>query len=174
MKDLGLRCVQRDVRPSAQPAHIAHSLPPTAEICNVVGTLAHRGLIVVVLTAVLGASLPIHARAWPNVPMCVADRPVFSETAPTTPVEWEPELICAPYTVSVADLTPQQLLRRAVQAYQHAQELIAAAKYEEARLSSILRIKVCPALPIVSRCKVHASNSCDSSRKRPPISSGKQ
>jgi len=93
--------------------------------------VAHRRLIAVVFAWVLS---PAPGYASPDVPMCVAEQANLVEAPISVERSWVSTAMCGPFTRPIAVAEASPLPGRAIEAYREATQLIAAARYEEARL----------------------------------------
>jgi len=103
------------------------------------GSVTHRRLIAVVFAWVLCSwvawiTRPAPAYASPDVPMCVGDQANLVEAPISVDRPWISTAMCGPFAAPIALAEASPLFSRAVQAYLEATLLVAAARYEEARL----------------------------------------
>ncbi|MDH3727525.1 MAG: lytic transglycosylase domain-containing protein, partial [Myxococcales bacterium] len=96
--------------------------------------MTHRGLIAVVFALVLFSWASPSAHASPEVPMCVADQGHVVEATINVDRPWISTAMCGPHAAPIALTQPNPPSSLAVQAYRQATQLIAAARYEAARL----------------------------------------
>ncbi len=124
--------------------------------------MAHRGLIALVLSAVLFASSPTAVLASPDVAMCVAEHALMS-TERVDEAAWRAPM-CGPFFSERPAADPRPLELRAIEAFLEASERIVAADYDDARLQLDLAAR---GLPRISDHIALRSGRLELLRQRP-------